>query len=57
VCDEGGGLISKGGRVLSVAARGRDVEEARFFAYDVVEKIGWDHGFFRRDIGGKGGLF
>lgn len=46
-----GNFIAKGGRVLGVTANGRDLEEARDRAYQAVDQIKWDGGFFRRDIG------
>lgn len=46
-----GNVIAKGGRVLGVTAKGRDLEEARDRAYEAIEQIKWDGGFFRRDIG------
>ncbi|KAG0497180.1 hypothetical protein HPP92_001871 [Vanilla planifolia] len=49
--DSYGNFISDGGRVLGVAAQGRDIEEAREKAYAAVETIDWPEGFFRRDIG------
>ena len=44
-------LISSGGRVLSVTAIGHNVQICRQKAYEAVEKINWDKGFFRKDIG------
>ena len=44
-------LISSGGRVLSVTAIGDNVQDCREKAYKAVEKINWDNGFYRRDIG------
>jgi len=44
-------LVSSGGRVLSVTAIGDNVQDCRQKAYNAVEKINWDNGFFRRDIG------
>ncbi len=44
-------LVSNGGRVLSVTAIGDNVQDCRQKAYKAVEKINWDNGFFRRDIG------
>jgi len=44
-----------------IAARGRDISEARAHAFASVDKIDWPEGFCRRDIGwraigpGKGG--
>ncbi|MEM6480068.1 MAG: phosphoribosylglycinamide synthetase C domain-containing protein, partial [Pseudomonadota bacterium] len=48
---EGGMLKAHGGRVLNVTGRGATLEEARRRAYDIVEKIDWPEGFYRRDIG------
>ncbi|MDC0228032.1 phosphoribosylamine--glycine ligase [Alphaproteobacteria bacterium] len=44
-------LISNGGRVLSVTAIGHNIQICRHKAYEAVEKINWDEGFFRKDIG------
>ena len=44
-------LISNGGRVFSISALGKDVKECREKAYDAVETINWDQGFYRKDIG------
>ncbi|OLP58709.1 phosphoribosylamine--glycine ligase [Xaviernesmea oryzae] len=46
-----GQLVATGGRVLNVTATGTSVREARETAYAVVDQIGWDNGFCRRDIG------
>lgn len=46
-----GGVVSDGGRVLSITALGRDVTEARALAYDAASAIRWDSGFYRSDIG------
>ncbi len=51
--NEGGYLITNGGRVLGVTALGPTLETARTNAYSAVEKIQFDHMFFRRDIGVK----
>jgi phosphoribosylamine---glycine ligase len=48
---EGDRIVAEGGRVLGVAARGRDVREARDRAYRAVDLIDWPEGFCRRDIG------
>ncbi len=44
-------LISKGGRVLSVTATGNNVQDCRQKAYNAIEDINWDHGYYRKDIG------
>ncbi len=47
-----GKLVAAGGRVLTVTARGADLEEARARAYAAARAIDWPGGFYRRDIGG-----
>ncbi len=44
-------LVSSGGRVLAVTARGRSLGEARNRAYRAIEDIDFADGFYRRDIG------
>ncbi|XDA99376.1 phosphoribosylamine--glycine ligase [Sulfitobacter sp. LCG007] len=46
-----GRIVSAGGRVLSVTARGASLSEARSRAYAMVDRIDWPGGFCRRDIG------
>ena len=46
-----GGVVSNGGRVLNVTARGETLAEARDRAYAAVDAIDWPGGFCRRDIG------
>ena len=46
-----GDIVSVGGRVLNVTARGETLAQARANAYAVVDKIDWPEGFCRRDIG------
>ena len=46
-----GQLVATGGRVLNVTATGATVAEAKDRAYALVDGIGWDNGFCRRDIG------
>jgi phosphoribosylamine--glycine ligase len=48
---EGDRILSNGGRVLNVAARGKTVAEARASAYEAVALIDWPQGFCRHDIG------
>ena len=48
---DGDAVLSNGGRVLAVTARGADIAEARERAYRAVEAIDWPNGFFRKDIG------
>lgn len=44
-------VVSNGGRVLAVTARGADIGAARAKAYAAIEKIEWPGGFCRSDIG------
>jgi phosphoribosylamine--glycine ligase len=46
-----GALVSAGGRVLNVTARGRSVAEAQAQAYRAAALIDFPGGFCRRDIG------
>ena len=49
--DKNGNLVSNGGRVLSITSIGDNVQDCRKKAYDVVEAINWEQGFYRKDIG------
>ncbi|MEO1611535.1 MAG: phosphoribosylglycinamide synthetase C domain-containing protein, partial [Pseudomonadota bacterium] len=44
-------VLSNGGRVLNVTARGETLEAARATAYDAIAKISWPGGFHRKVIG------
>jgi phosphoribosylamine--glycine ligase len=46
-----GEIVSNGGRVLNVTARGGTIAEAQARAYRAVDVIDWPDGFARRDIG------
>ena len=46
-------ILSNGGRVLSITANGKNMEEARVLAYKAIDYIKWDDGFYRKDIGKK----
>jgi phosphoribosylamine--glycine ligase len=46
-----GALVSDGGRVLAVTARGASLAEARDRAYRLVAAVDWPEAQFRRDIG------
>ncbi len=48
---DGDKLLSAGGRVLGVTAMGNTIATAQKTAYNAVDKIDWDGGFCRRDIG------
>ncbi|MCV9963059.1 phosphoribosylamine--glycine ligase [Pararhizobium sp. BT-229] len=46
-----GQLIATGGRVLNVTATGATVSAAQETAYAALDRVEWDNGFCRRDIG------
>ena len=48
-----GKLVTSGGRVLGVCAKGENLEEARKKAYANVEKISFEKMHYRKDIGIK----
>lgn len=51
--NDGGTLVTSGGRVLGVSGLGRNLEAAAAKAYNAVGKIEFEHMFFRRDIAGR----
>ena len=48
-----GRLVTSGGRVIGVTAKGKDIDEARAKAYANVDKVAFEGAFYRRDIGIK----
>ena len=50
---EDGKLLSAGGRVLGVTAIAENLETAIKNAYELTDKVGFENGFCRRDIGRK----
>jgi len=48
---DGADVLSNGGRVLNVTARGETIAAAREKAYAAIETIDWPGGFHRKDIG------
>ena len=48
--DNAGTLVASGGRVLAVTALADDKQTARKKAYEAIERISWDEGFYRTDI-------
>src|SRR6516162_8847447 len=48
---DGNRILSNGGRVLNLCARGKSVRQAQSRAYAAVDHIRWPDGFCRRDIG------
>lgn len=51
--DAAGQLVTAGGRVLNVTARGADVAEARVRAYAAADRISWDGQQRRGDIAAR----
>ena len=45
------GIVTNGGRVLGVTAKGADLKEARANAYEAVKWIDFENNYFRHDIG------
>lgn len=51
--EKDGEIVTNGGRVLGVTAKGATIKGAIDKAYAAVEKINFDHMQFRRDIGAR----
>ena len=51
---DNGKILTSGGRVLNVVGQGNDLKSAIEKAYANLEKIAFDHMFYRKDIGKKG---
>ena len=51
--EKDGKIVTSGGRVLGVCAKGETLEGARKKAYKNVEKISFENMFYRKDIGIK----
>ena len=49
--EEDNNIIATGGRVLNITARGSSLKAAHRLAYETIEKIQWENGFYRNDIG------
>ena len=49
--DQGGEVVTNGGRVLCVVGMGSSVTTAQARAYERVDLIGWRNRYFRKDIG------
>ena len=54
VTEDKNGLLSNGGRVLSLTALGDDLQEAQQKAYNELNKISFTNSFYRTDIARKG---
>lgn len=46
-----GNIVTNGGRVLGVTAKGKDLKEARANAYKAVDWVSFENKYMRRDIG------
>jgi phosphoribosylamine-glycine ligase len=44
-------ILSQGGRVFSVTAKGEHLEDARQKAYDMLQNLWFDGYHYRKDIG------
>ncbi len=51
--DVDGKVFSNGGRVLNFSVRSKDFKNSRDKAIDLIKKLKWENGFFRKDIGYK----
>ena len=45
------GIVTNGGRVLGITAKGRDLKEARANAYEAVQWVSFENKYMRHDIG------
>jgi len=45
------GIVTNGGRVLGVTAKGNDLKEARTNAYEAIKLVEFDNKYYRNDIG------
>ena len=46
-------IFSNGGRVLNFVSKSKKIKDAREQAINLIKKLDWDNGFYRRDIGFK----
>ena len=51
--EKDGCLLTAGGRVLGVTARGKTIHEALDRAYEAVRQVQFDNAYYRRDIGAR----
>lgn len=49
--DEEGKIVTNGGRVLGITAKGADLKEARANAYEATKWVDFDNKYMRNDIG------
>jgi phosphoribosylamine--glycine ligase len=48
-----GEVFSSGGRVLNFVCLSKDFLEARRKIFDLIDRLAWKNGFYRKDIGYK----
>tara|TARA_X000001036_G_scaffold419739_1_gene439876 strand:- start:404 stop:814 length:411 start_codon:yes stop_codon:yes gene_type:complete len=46
-------IVSNGGRVLNFVAKSKSFKNSREIVVDLINKINWKNGFYRKDIGYK----
>ena len=46
-------ILSNGGRVLNFVAKSKSFKISREMAINLIKKINWKNGFYRKDIGSK----
>ena len=46
-------IISNGGRVLNIVTRSQEFKHAREMSLNFLNKLNWENGFYRKDIGHK----
>ena len=46
-------ILSNGGRVLNFVSLSKNFKEARDSNIEMIEKVNWTEGFYRKDIGYK----
>jgi len=51
--EKNGNIVTAGGRVLGVTALGQTIADAKSKAYEAVEKIDFEHKYYRHDIADK----
>ena len=44
-------LVSNGGRVLNITSIGKIYSTIRKNIFNIIKKINWNDGFYRKDIG------
>ena len=47
------GIVSNGGRVLNFVSTSDNFSKSRDEAINLIKKLNWENGYFRRDIGHK----